>query len=177
MCPANERWRYNVSLFFIGWAHPQNDPWRARYGMSFSINIWVRSRNCGCLVTWFCYLLIAKPGNKTDTVPWPDPYDLCSNLMHFTQRHGVLIDHTTTGQNDKDVFFEENVSENIISIIPVMTAMLQCRYQKCSVWQHSTHSWEIWIKFKKSNFQANFSDWWLRYQWWKCPQMIVTGHH
>ena len=44
--------------------------------------------------------------------------------MHFTQRHGVLIDHTTTGQNDKDVFFEENVSENIISIIPVMTAML-----------------------------------------------------
>ena len=34
---------------------------------------WVRSRNCGCLVTWFCYQLIAKPGNKTATVPWPDP--------------------------------------------------------------------------------------------------------
>ena len=30
--------------------------------------IWVRSRNCGCLVTWFCYQLIAKPGNKTATV-------------------------------------------------------------------------------------------------------------
>ena len=29
--------------------------------------IWVRSRNCGCLVTWFCYQLIAKPGNKTAT--------------------------------------------------------------------------------------------------------------
>ena len=39
-----------------------------------AINIWVRSRNCGCLVTWFCYHLIAKPGNKTATVPWPDPY-------------------------------------------------------------------------------------------------------
>ena len=25
-----------------------------------------------CLVTWFCYHLIAKPGNKTDA---PDPYD------------------------------------------------------------------------------------------------------
>ena len=37
-------------------------------------NIWVRSRNCGCLVTWFCYQLIAKPGNKTATVSWPDPY-------------------------------------------------------------------------------------------------------
>ena len=38
--------------------------------------IWVRSWNCGCLVTWFCYQLIAKPGNKTATVPWPDPYVL-----------------------------------------------------------------------------------------------------
>ena len=30
-----------------------------------------RSRNCGCLVTWFCY---QKPGNKTAAVSWPDPY-------------------------------------------------------------------------------------------------------
>ena len=34
---------------------------------------WFRSRNCGRLVTWFCYQLIAKPGNKTATVSWPDP--------------------------------------------------------------------------------------------------------
>ena len=27
-------------------------------------NIWVRSQRCGCFVTWFCYQLIAKPGNK-----------------------------------------------------------------------------------------------------------------
>ena len=26
-----------------------------------------------CLVTWFCYHLIAKPGNKTGALPWPDP--------------------------------------------------------------------------------------------------------
>ena len=37
-------------------------------------DIWVRSRNCGCLVTWFCYQLIAKPGIKTAAVSWPDPY-------------------------------------------------------------------------------------------------------
>ena len=37
-------------------------------------NIWVRSQNCGCLVTWFCYQLIAKPGIKTATVSWPHPY-------------------------------------------------------------------------------------------------------
>ena len=36
--------------------------------------IWVRSQNCVCLVTWFCYQLIAKPGNKTAAVSWPDPY-------------------------------------------------------------------------------------------------------
>ena len=36
------------------------------------ICIWVRSWNCGCLVAWFCYQLIAKPGNKTTAVAWPD---------------------------------------------------------------------------------------------------------
>ena len=38
--------------------------------------IWSRSRNCGCLVTWFCYQLIAKPGYRTAAVSWPDPYEL-----------------------------------------------------------------------------------------------------
>ena len=37
--------------------------------------IWVRSGRCGCLVTWFCYQLIAKPGHKRASVLWPDPYD------------------------------------------------------------------------------------------------------
>ena len=32
------------------------------------------SRRCGCLVTWFCYQMIAKQGNKTATASWPDPY-------------------------------------------------------------------------------------------------------
>ena len=41
---------------------------------SHGIDLGFRSLNCGWLVTWFCYQLIAKPGNKTDTVSWPDPY-------------------------------------------------------------------------------------------------------
>ena len=49
------------------------------------IPIWVRSRNCGCLVTWFCYQLIAKPGNKTAAVPWPDPYT-CIWFHHSVRR-------------------------------------------------------------------------------------------
>ena len=31
-------------------------------------------RQCGCLVTWFWYHLIAKPGNKTAAPSRPDPY-------------------------------------------------------------------------------------------------------
>ena len=38
------------------------------------IFIWVKSRRCGCLVTWFCYQMIAKPDNKIATPSWPDPY-------------------------------------------------------------------------------------------------------
>ena len=44
----------------------------------------VRSRNCGCLVTWFCYQLIAKPGNKTAAVSWPDPYDITPRANKLT---------------------------------------------------------------------------------------------
>ena len=43
---------------------------------STCLSIWIRSRNCSCLVTWFGYQLIAKPGNKTAIVPWPNPYIL-----------------------------------------------------------------------------------------------------
>ena len=38
--------------------------------------IWVRWQRCGCLVTWFCYHLIVKPGNKTAAPLWPNPYSL-----------------------------------------------------------------------------------------------------
>ena len=41
---------------------------------NFIIYIWVRSQRFGCLVTWFCYHLIAKPGNKTAASSRPDPY-------------------------------------------------------------------------------------------------------
>ena len=34
---------------------------------------WIRLWRCGCLITWFCYQLIAKPGNETAAPPWPAP--------------------------------------------------------------------------------------------------------
>ena len=57
--------------------------------------IWVMSRNWGCLVTWFCYQLIAKPGNKTATVSWPDPYE---QINCYYDRYIIL-----------DTFFHLNV--------------------------------------------------------------------
>ena len=41
------------------------------------VNIWFRSWRCGCLVTWFCYQLRAKPGNKTTASLWPTHFDTC----------------------------------------------------------------------------------------------------
>ena len=32
-----------------------------KHNKNWIMCIWVRSRNCSCLVTWFCYQLIAKP--------------------------------------------------------------------------------------------------------------------
>ena len=39
-------------------------------------------------VSWFCYQLIAKPGNKTAAPPWPDPYH-CRSRSHDIKYHEV----------------------------------------------------------------------------------------
>ena len=49
--------------------------------ISWSNMIWVRSQRCSCLVTWLCYQMIAKPGNKTAAPLWPDPYVIEHNLV------------------------------------------------------------------------------------------------
>ena len=43
-------------------------------------SIWIRSRRWTFLVTWFCYHLIAKPGNKKGSLSWSDPY---KRMMHL----------------------------------------------------------------------------------------------
>ena len=48
--------------------------WIAKLYRKRASLIWVKSRRWGCLVTWFCYQLIAKPGNRTGAPLWPDPY-------------------------------------------------------------------------------------------------------
>ena len=42
--------------------------------LSTKLDILVGLQKCSCLVTWFCYQMIAKPGNKTAALSWPNPY-------------------------------------------------------------------------------------------------------
>ena len=58
--------------------------------------IWVRSQKYVSLVAWFCYQLIAKPGNKTATPSWPDPYYLWISIMNFITQ---LFQATTLNWN------------------------------------------------------------------------------
>ena len=60
------------------------------------VYIWIRSRNCDCLVTRPCYQLIAKPGNKTATVMWPDPYSdfKCNNKRLFLINEPIVERNT-----------------------------------------------------------------------------------
>ena len=52
--------------------------------------------NCGCLVTWFCYQLIAKPTNKTATVLWPDPYII---TLKSAAHYSTHLEQRTKYQN------------------------------------------------------------------------------
>ena len=61
----------------------------------------VRSRMCGCLVTWFCYQIIAKPGNRTDAHTWPD-----SNFCHFI----ILWVHSCLEKDSKSGWLMELTS-------------------------------------------------------------------
>ena len=64
----------SVFLYIVNWIKVLHSLAGNENGDRWENGIWARSWNCGCLVTWLCYQLIAKPGNKTAPVPWPDPY-------------------------------------------------------------------------------------------------------
>ena len=48
--------------------------------------IWVRSRRSGCLVTWFCYHLLAKPGTRQ-----PHLHDLTHIYIIITKNIRYLL--------------------------------------------------------------------------------------
>ena len=46
---------------------------------------------CGCLITWFCYQLIAKPGNKTAASPWHHPYYIRADSRFVPNQWEMLL--------------------------------------------------------------------------------------
>ena len=70
---------YNLEIVWIHDSGVGNRVEMLVVGCGWMGDIWVRPRRCGCLVTWFCYHLIAKPGNKTAATAWPDQ----SNFVAF----------------------------------------------------------------------------------------------
>ena len=72
--PILARWHLYIEPGPSFFMHMKNSGcWWSGDSTHSSAMTWVRSQNYVCLVTWFCYQLIAKPGNKTATVSWPDP--------------------------------------------------------------------------------------------------------
>ena len=64
---------------------------------------WVRSQRCACLVTWFCYQMIAKPGNKTAAYLWPGPD--AEETVHFCHIHNPLCTHDNQQQETHNSWF------------------------------------------------------------------------
>ena len=69
-CPGNVRSQgissHDIDLFKPRWLSPHT--------LRVTKCKWVRSGRCSCRVTWFCYRLIAKSGNKKNIhTLWPDP--------------------------------------------------------------------------------------------------------
>ena len=107
---------------------------------AISDRIWVRSRNWGCLVTWFCYQLIAKPGNKTAAVSWPDPYDV-TNISGTQPRKNMIMGKVDT-------------SDLMMIITWAMDISFQSPKLKWASWTHTIPYMYIVIRMK-----GNREDW------------------
>ena len=95
--------------------------------------IWVRSRNCGCLVTWFCYQLIAKPGNKTAAVSWPIPYG--ADTFYASQGYPGYLQEPYW--NSKGT--PKNIQGNLTALTFPQNASLWIPYMKLQSTRASIH--------------------------------------
>ena len=87
-------------ITFCEWHHVNlRCSWRC------DLSIWVRLRNCDCLVTWICYPFIAKPGNKTAAVPWLDPHkDPVLEMSKYTCPYQRLLADHESGRYKRIIF-------------------------------------------------------------------------
>ena len=77
---------------------------------------------------------------------------------------GLALKLDPASLNLKDTYLEM-----VGTALPcVATSLISCKWPL-------TH-WPLGdFDKEKNNFQAKFSDWWLRFLLWNCPQMNITG--
>ena len=68
--PHSDPWMYRMTVSWRHWSS-QNDTvaWFCKWHEYIGFGSW----KCDCHVTCFCSQLITKSGNKTTTLPWPNP--------------------------------------------------------------------------------------------------------
>ena len=120
---------------------------------------WVGSRRCGCLVTWFCYQLIAKPGNKTATSPRPDPKTFFYQAIfsHKTRSH-----YNTDGRS---FIYHIYHSQGTLYEQMVITGTNRCQKHwlrkyfssKCpNTVQSQPHYFYLWLNTISANAKGNY---------------------
>ena len=64
--------------------------WEVIWKQGFKLIYWSGHEGGACLVTWFCYHLIAKPNNKAGAPSLPDPYVVPQKLYLMNSNHVVI---------------------------------------------------------------------------------------
>ena len=157
---------FQPAISWVKARHSQPVTCASTNGAVGDIVIWVRSRNCGCLVTWFCYQLIAKPANKTATVPWPDPYEMCNfydwafNSIDWTILYDinyVLNKHRHEGQFGPKAISSKgmpryNCSATLLNQSAVSIELLMSSCGTNTIWKHAIS--QLLCQFGKSALNA-----------------------
>ena len=101
-----------------------------------------------------------------------------SNILHSSLQISVYFFQNS---NQGWHLFQRTTGRTSIMGIPVLVKHCLCvetvsRQPWWIVIELIVH-WVIWMKSYTSNFQTNFSDWWLGNLLWNCRQLNVLGHY
>ena len=128
---------WNGDVCFFLESEPQLVRFQSR-GTIKNMYIWVSSWRFGCLVTWFCYHFIAKPGNKTATPSWLDPYMSFPVYSVFILKSWLLtcrifltiIRYSSTFSIISWIFIKQNKTKLIMEQTCTLP-ILYCQYHAC----------------------------------------------
>ena len=129
-------------------------------------NIWVRSRRCGCLVTWFCYQLVAKPGNKTAALPWPDPYICCDcfifarSIIHLYSNFIIIMTAICKNIGLQPCRSNQNIKYSQTEIA-LLSGWLEIRQAKITREISVATQHVVSIFIHNANCRESLSVWWI----------------